>query len=296
MLPVLGFAIFTALAVAGVLAWRRMALRQLALDRLASPLEMPAETHVPQAGASRAAAARLRGRGPLARSWWWAPWTLGLATALALHFAAGFWLIYAGAVGLIVALLTSEVEIFWANRRAALLEGQLADAIDLMIGGLGAGTGLTSALAAAAEEAKQPLRGQLDEVLGRIRLGDEPQLVFRNLAERVPLESFTLFASALAVNWEVGGSLTPTLAMVGRTIRDRIEIGRRIQSNSAQSQLSTVFILLLTYFIAAVVWRNNPQQMESFLATEMGSYFVAGSMVLQVVGMVWMRWISKPGV
>ena len=35
-------------------------------------------------------------------------------------------------VVLIVALLASEVEIFWANRQAALLEGQLADAIDLI--------------------------------------------------------------------------------------------------------------------------------------------------------------------
>jgi tight adherence protein B len=190
-------------------------------------------------------------------------------------------------------LLGSELETYLAQRRASRLETQLADAIDLMIGALGAGTGVSNAMSAAAEETRQPLKDQLDDLLGRIRLGDNAQQVFRGLAESVPLETFTLFATSLAVHWEVGGSLTPTLAMVGRTIRDRIEIARRIRSNTAQSQLSTVFILLLTYFIAAIVWRNNPEQMQAFVRTEIGSYFVAGSMVLQCAGIVWMNWISK---
>ena len=47
---------------------------------------------------------------------------------------------------------------------------------------------------------------------------------------RVPLETFRLFAAALTVHQEVGGSLAPTLATVGRIIRDRIELTRRIRS------------------------------------------------------------------
>src|SRR5260221_701696 len=105
-------------------------------------------------------------------------------------------------------------------------------------------------------------------------------LFYKRGGNRVPLETFLLFASAMAVNWEVGGSLSPTLATVGRTIRDRIEIGRRIQSNIAQSQLSTYFLLGLTYFIAAIVWRNNPDNMRQFLGTSVGQMFVAGSMVM----------------
>jgi Type II secretion system (T2SS), protein F len=81
---------------------------------------------------------------------------------------------------------------------------------------------LTKALESAAQESRPPLREQLDEVTGRIHFGDDAQAVFRSLTERVPLETFLLFSSALSVHWEVGGSLAPTLATVGRTIRDRI--------------------------------------------------------------------------
>ncbi len=284
MYPAIGLASITAVLAAVVYGWRRMALRQLALERLAEPVEV---------SAGIIALARPPA-GPLRRPWRFVPWVLGLVIGLVLFFIFGFWLVYSAAIGLILALLAAELEGYLAQRRAARIETQLADSIDLMIGALGAGAGVSNALAAAAEEARQPLRAQLDDCLGRIRLGDDPKQVFRGLAERVPLETFTLFASALTVHWEVGGSLTPTMAMVARTIRDRIEISRRIQSNTAQSQLSTVFILLLTYFIAAIVWRNNPGQMETFLRTDLGSYFVAGAMVLQAAGMVWMNWLSRP--
>jgi Flp pilus assembly protein TadB len=83
------------------------------------------------------------------------------------------------------------------------------------------------------------------------------------------------------------------LAGVGRTIRDRIEIARRIRSNSAQSGVSTLAVMLLTYFIALVVWRTNPQQMNQFLATTFGQWAVAGTILLQALGLVWMSFISR---
>ena len=99
---------------------------------------------------------------------------------------------------------------------------------------------------------------QLEEVLGRLRYGDNPIAVFRGLARRVPLDNFRLFATSLAVHWEVGGSLGPTLSTVGRTIRDRIEIARRIRSMTTQSRVSTIAVLATTYFLAVLMWRNDP--------------------------------------
>jgi Flp pilus assembly protein TadB len=111
--------------------------------------------------------------------------------------------------------------------------------------------------------------------------------------ERVPLETFQLFASALAVHWETGGSLAPILANVGRTIRDRIEISRRVQSNIAQSQVSTVAVLGLTYFIALIVWRTNPGQTRLFLSSALGQWLVAATILLQALGIAWMSAISR---
>lgn len=272
-------------AVVAVVAasWQSVRRREMAWARLAGS-DVARQSTGPAQGAMR----RLR------RRWMWVPWALATAAAGAAWLVLGLSAPYIVAIAVMVGLLTSQVEAFFAGQVAARLETQLADSIDIMIGAVGAGASVGTAIEAAITESRSPLRPYLEEVAGRIRLGDEPASVFRSLAERVPLETFLLFTSALSVHWEVGGKLTSTLTTVGRTIRDRIDISRRIRSNTAQSQFSTIAIIGLTYFIAVVVWRNGPDQMQEFVTSSVGSWFVAGSVIMQAVGIVWMNLISKP--
>ena len=223
----------------------------------------------------------------------WLPWTVGIAVTLVLHYAVGIRWIYGGASGLLVSLLGAQMEAMLIERRAYKIETQLADSIDLMVGGLRAGAGVLNSLENAALETRQPLRDQLEEIVGRIRLGDDARDVFHELATRVPLETFMLFSSALSVHWEVGGSLAPTLATVGRTIRDRIELTRRIRSMTAQSRMSTIGVMIATYAIAAIMWSNDPERMERFVVSDVGGFFTAGVVVLQGVGIVWSSAIAR---
>ena len=221
------------------------------------------------------------------------PWMCGLLAAALLYFAFGWAPSFVIAVALIVSLQAGQLEAYLAAGRTAKIETQLADAIDLMVAALQAGASVADALENAMGESRSPLRPQLEEVVGRIRYGDNPHAAYQGLTERVPLETFLLFASAVSVQSETGGSLAPTLASVGRTIRDRIEMARRIRSNSAQSEVSTFAVLFLTYFIALLVWRTDPGQMHEFLSTTVGQWAVAGTVFLQAVGLAWMSVISR---
>jgi len=236
----------------------------------------------------------VRGIRRLSRNWIWLPWVSGVAVAATAWLCFRWPVQYVVAIGAVVSLLLSQLESFLHARHIATLERQLADAIDIMVGAVNAGAGVGPSIDAATIETDRPLKLYLEELSGRIRFGDEPLMVFRSLADRVPLETFLLFASSLAVHYEVGGRLAPTLATVGRTIRDRIEVTRRIQSNIAQSQFSTFAILGLVYLIAVIVWRNGPEPMREFVTSAVGSWFVAGSIIMQAVGIVWMNLISKP--
>jgi len=278
--------------ISGVIfyVWRLGRTRSRVLSRLGRGAQRAASTQ-PET-AVRSPATRTGGY-PLARRFFWLPWALTIPAGLLLYFLVGLPWPYCLSLAVISGLLGMQFESFLANRKAARLETQLADAVDIMVGALGAGAGVAGAIESAIQETRNPLRRQLEEILGRIRLGDQPAAVFQSLAQRVPLETFLLFSSALAVHWETGGSLAPTMATVGRTIRDRIEVSRRIRSNTAQSQISTLMLLGLTYFIALIVYGNGPEQMKEFLATSIGSFFAAGSMLLQAVGIVWMSYISR---
>ncbi|MFM7037591.1 MAG: type II secretion system F family protein [Planctomycetaceae bacterium] len=224
---------------------------------------------------------------------WWLPLLAGAVAAgifLLLRFQAAF----TAAAALIASMLTAQVVALLAERSAARLENQLADSIDLMIGALGAGASLGNAMEAAVVEARAPLKSLLQDLSARIRLGDNPADVFQSLSRRVPLESFLLFSSALAVHWEAGGQLSYTLSSVGRTLRDRMDVTRRLQSSAAQSRFSAFAVLALTWFIALIVYNNNPEQMSDFVSSTLGSWCIAATTILQAFGIVWMNVISRP--
>lgn len=288
-------ALWAIIGLVGVGSYQLYTRRQRTSERFAEATEQweTPEARAGQQASDQALGADLSTR-RLSRRWIWLPWTIGLVIALSVWAALRWPLQYVLAIGAVISLLLNQFESFLHTRHIAKLERQLADAIDIMVGAVSAGAALGPAMDAATLETDRPLKPYLQEISGRIRLGDDPASVFRSLADRVPLETFLLFSSSLAVHYEVGGRLAPTLATVGRTIRDRIEITRRIQSNIAQSQFSTFAILGLIYLIAVIVWRNGPEPMVEFVTSTVGSWFIAGSIIMQAAGIAWMNFISKP--
>ncbi len=204
MLPeLIIFLAFVALFAGVLYGLLRHRQRQLTRERLAPTLDVEDPDELPPEAR------------PILRRIRWLPWVIGVAAVFVFHSAVGLFWVYSLAIGLLIALLGGQLELVFVERRTNRIEIQLADSIDLMVGALRAGAGVLNSLSNAAEETRMPLREQLEEVVGRIRLGDNAQEVFQELTERVPLETFMLYSTALSVHWEVGGSLAPTLATVG---------------------------------------------------------------------------------
>lgn len=221
------------------------------------------------------------------------PWAIGAGIGVALHFLLGLGVVYCLALGTILGTIGFIIEQQIAGRRSLKIEMQLANAIDLMVGALGAGAGVTEAIESSARESHKPLKQELQEVLGRIRYGEAPAMVWEDFIVRIPLETFRLFSFTMAVHGEVGGSLAPTLSTVGKSIRDRIEISRRIRAQSTEAQASVVGIVGITYFLALMMWRTNPHHFEEFLKHPLGQNFVAGAMIFQAVGLLWITKLSQ---
>jgi Flp pilus assembly protein TadB len=260
--------------------WRVQRLRRIARERLNEDLPTAEGEYV----------VTLQ---PTLRRKRWIPIAAGLVVALIGLYVLGLALVYCVALGVIVGVMGSIIEGQYAGRCAQRLDMQLATAIDLMVAALSAGAGVSDAIESAANESKEPLGGELQELLGRIRYGEAPQRVFEDFALRIPLEAYRLFCFTMAVHGEVGGSLAPTLATVGRSIRDRIEIGRRIRAQATEAQVSVIGIVCVTYFLGLLMWRTNPQHFEEFLKHPVGADAVAGAMILQAIGLLWITKMSQ---
>jgi tight adherence protein B len=279
-------AIFSALLATGVVyLWYGHRMRRLADARLASMI-----------GAVEAAESREEPRRTVrafpTRYRFVAPAT-GAATGGALWLVAGLPIEVAAALGLLFGVMAHLGEDFVADQQAAAIEAQLAAAIYLMVGSLRAGASLLAAFESALEEVGPPLRPYFQEVAGRIRLGDDPRSAVSDLQRNIPLETFRLFATSLAVHWEVGGSLATTLSTVGQTVRDRIELSRRVRAQAVESQASVAVVLAIAYVLAFLMWRTNPDRLEAFVQTGIGTVIVAAVITLQAIGLVWMSRLNR---
>jgi len=260
----------------------RARLRQITLDRLE---EEPLRAPLPPG--------RLTGPLPSLSRHPLLPWLGGALLGLALNFLISLPLVFCLAFGFTVGIILTLLDSGRVAKLVQKLEFQLAEAIDMMIGALRAGMGSVDSLEHATRETPKPIRPVFEEFLGRLRLGEDPQEAVKGLQRRVPLEPFRLFAAALAVHWETGGNLAPNLAGVGRTVRDRVELSRRVRGQSTQARASVLAILLLSYFLGLIVWRSNTERMEGFLVSEAGQGLVAGAMFLQSIGLIWIGRMSR---
>lgn len=202
-------------------------------------------------------------------------------------------LIYALAFSFIVYLLAGQLEDIRIIHHSNKLEEQLADSIDLMISGLQAGSSAIGVMEHIQLEIGDPLKSEFREISGRLRFGDNPQEIFKDLGERIQLESFKIFALTMSVHWGTGGRLVPLLSTVGKTIRDRVEISRQIRLQSIQSKMSTIILLFCIYFIALIVWKSAPQNMMAFLNSNAGGWAVVIAIFLQGLGIAWISNMSK---
>ena len=93
---------------------------------------------------------------------------------------------------------------------------------------------------------------------------------------------------ALAVQWRAGGSMDRSLSSVARAVRDRVELLRRIQTQSAPTRGSVFAFVAATLGVALLMWQNDPANLERFLASGVGGALVGLSIWLQAIGIVWM--------
>jgi tight adherence protein B len=279
-------ALFAVLFVAtGLYAWQGYSLRRRTVERLAVMMESTAADEPRGEPRKAIPSFPVRHR--------YVPPVVAVAAALLLSLFVGLPLDVSAAAGALFGVMTHLAEEYHGEQQTALIESQLATAIYLMVGSLRAGASLLSAFDSALEEVGAPLRPYFQEVAGRIRLGDDPRAAVSDLQVHVPLETFRLFATSLAIHWEVGGSLATTLSTVGRTVRDRIELARRVRAQSVEAHASVGVVLLITYVLGFLMWRTNPDRLNVFLASSIGTMVVAGVIAMQAVGLIWMSRLNK---
>ncbi|MEH6381194.1 MAG: type II secretion system F family protein, partial [Dietzia cercidiphylli] len=108
-------------------------------------------------------------------------------------------------------------------------------------------------------------------------------------ARRMGSEDFEWVTQAIAINREVGGNLAEVLDGVGHTIRERNQIRRQVKALAAEGKLSAYVLMALPFGISGFLFMSNPEYISKFTEGLLGYTLIGVSVVLLVVGALWLR-------
>lgn len=155
-------------------------------------------------------------------------------------------IIAAFVIGLFLPML--QVRSKRAERMQKLVQ-QLPDALDLMARGLKVGHPLNTTLNSVANEMPDPIGSEFGVVVDQVSFGDNLTEAFRGFSYRIDQEDVHYLSTAIAIQHGTGGDLARVLGVLSRTIRDRLNMRKKIKALTAEGRLTAAFLSFIPVLI-----------------------------------------------
>jgi tight adherence protein B len=225
-------------------------------------------------------------------------WSVGsfLMICIGLGFALGsaawilggspvYFLIF-GAVGSVLPLLQLRR---LRKKRLRAFEEAFPEAIDLLGRSIRAGHAFATGLKVVAEEGQDPVASEFRQVFEEQKFGLPLDESLLGLADRIELVDVRIFVTAILVQRDVGGNLAEILDKISYTIRERFMIQRQIRVYSAQGRMTGYLLAALPIIMGFLIYALNSEYMSILFEEPIGRAMIALAIVLQLVGLFFIR-------
>ena len=225
-----------------------------------------------------------------------AEWLL-LHAAIAIGAAFIGFVLYGG--GFAVLALIGGIVLPWVylkqrhSRRLNAFNGQLAETLGLMAGGLQAGLSFPQAVDSVVREGNQPMAGELRRALVEQRLGIDITDALESVGKRMESADFGWVVMAIRIQREVGGNLAEILHTVADTLREREYLRRQVKALSAEGRLSGYILTGLPILIAVYMYFTNREYLSLLYTTTPGYFLLAGFVTMLGMGSFAMAKLAK---
>lgn len=129
-----------------------------------------------------------------------------------------------------------------ANKRMALIEEQLPEAVELMVRSLRVGHPFSSAINIVAKEVPDPLGSEMGVIADEAAYGRDMGESLKAMAERIDMQDLRFLAVAVNIQTQAGGNLAEILDGLAKVIRARFKLFRRVKAITAESKWSGTFL------------------------------------------------------
>ncbi len=179
------------------------------------------------------------------------------------------------------------------TRRLRTFEEEFPEALDLISRAVRAGHAFQAAIGMAADELRPPVGPEFKKIFDQQNFGLPLRDALNALAERVPLVDVKFFVTAVAIQRDTGGDLAEILDNLAHVVRERFKIRRQVRVHTAHGRITGFVLLALPAFLAGALSFLNPEHMKPLFEDRMGQTMLLGTIVMQVVGFVWIRRVIK---
>lgn len=180
---------------------------------------------------------------------------------------------------------------WWVRKR---LEAQLAEAIRRFNTTVCAGHSLNAALHQLAAHSQAPLGPLLTQVLTQHQAGDPLPQALRRLFRYSHCEEMELFITTLCVGLESGGSVHQLLNHAEEIALNKKALKEKMQALTAQGRLQGFVTAGLPIALFVALQFVNPGYTAPLTDTPLGRTILVGSLIINLLGLVWIQSLSRP--
>ncbi len=164
-----------------------------------------------------------------------------------------------------------------AKKRMDLFEEQLPDAVELMVRSLRVGHPFASSVNIVAQEMPDPLGTEFGILVDEANFGAEIADSLRKMTERVDVQDLRFLAVAVSIQAQSGGNLAEVLDGLGKVIRSRFKLFRRVNAITAEAKWSGWF---LSFFPVIALVAINVLQPDYYDGVETTPVFIPLAIVV----------------
>ncbi len=179
--------------------------------------------------------------------------------------------------------------LFCRNRRFKKFARQLPDALELVGRALRSGHSLSSGLSVVVQEMPAPISTEFAMAYEEQNLGVPIDEALKSMLKRMPNLDLKFFVTAVVIQRQAGGDLAEILDKIGHIIRQRFKIMGQVQALTGEGRISGVVLMALPIALFFAVYYLNPDYVMLLFTDELGRKMIAGGIVLQVLGALWIK-------
>jgi len=216
------------------------------------------------------------------------PLSLGLLGFIILHNPLGL------AIGVALGLVSPPIIIKnMSIRRRHKFEGQLVDALMLLVGSLKAGMSLSQAFEVLVEEMPAPISHEFALLVKENKMGVELRDCLSHLKKRMPVEDLDLITTAVGIVRDTGGDLTEVLENLVFTIREKKKLSDRVRALTVQGRLQGYIMMVLPIAFGAFIYFVSPSNFQIMLHDKLGQTLLTWAIISEGIGIILIKKFSR---